>query len=175
MIEEVMDTHYEAINWALGELGWFRRAEGELAQALRDTAARQTAGFHAWLERELGARQWFNGDAFGWGDLSVAPFLAASAALGNAPPSDLEAGRLAGARAMARTSGRGHGGRGSRLRPRLGGCGRTRRQGVVQARIPRPSSGVDDQVRRPGHRSEGLRCRQHPIHRRILLISLLST
>ena len=50
MIEEVMDTHFEAINWALGEIGWFRRAEGELAETLRAAAARQTARFHVWLD-----------------------------------------------------------------------------------------------------------------------------
>lgn len=85
MLEEIMDTHYEAINWALGEVGWFRRAEGELAGTLRGNAARQTRGFHAWLERELGERVWFNGADFGWGDLAVVPFVAASAALGNIP------------------------------------------------------------------------------------------
>ena len=86
MIEEIMDTHYEAINWALGEIGWFKRAEGQLAATLTSEAARQARGFHAWLERQLGARKWFNGEAFGWGDLSVVPYLAASAALGLAPP-----------------------------------------------------------------------------------------
>lgn len=85
MIEEVMDTHYEPINWGLGEISWFRRAEGDLAEALRASAARQTQGFHGWLERELGGRTWFNGAAFGWGDLAVVPYVAASAALGNAP------------------------------------------------------------------------------------------
>jgi glutathione S-transferase/RNA polymerase-associated protein len=30
---------------------------------------------HAWLERQLGDRTWFNGDAFGWGDLAVIPFV----------------------------------------------------------------------------------------------------
>ena len=86
MIEEVMDTHYEAINWALGEINWFRRAEGEFADALKATAARQTQGFFAWLEKQLGEREWFNGAAFGWGDLSVVPYVAASAGMGNAPP-----------------------------------------------------------------------------------------
>ncbi|HEY2482322.1 MAG TPA: glutathione S-transferase family protein, partial [Caulobacteraceae bacterium] len=86
MIEEVMDTHFEAINWALGEIGWFRRAEGNLADTLRANAARQTKGFHGWLERQLGERTWFNGATFGWGDLAVVPFVAAAAALGNAPP-----------------------------------------------------------------------------------------
>jgi glutathione S-transferase/RNA polymerase-associated protein len=86
MIEEIMDTHYEAINWALGEIGWFKRAEGDLAAELIDAARRQTAGFHAWLEGELGEAAWFNGEAFGWGDLAVVPYVAASAALGNPPP-----------------------------------------------------------------------------------------
>jgi glutathione S-transferase/RNA polymerase-associated protein len=86
MIEEVMDTHYEAINWGLGEVGWFRRAEGDLAAVLVASAVRQTRAFHAWLEGQLGRRPWFNGAAFGWGDLSVAPYVAASTALGNAPP-----------------------------------------------------------------------------------------
>ena len=28
MLEEVMDTHFEAINWGLSEIRWFRRAVG---------------------------------------------------------------------------------------------------------------------------------------------------
>jgi glutathione S-transferase/RNA polymerase-associated protein len=82
MIEEVMDTHYEAINWAMGEINWFRRVEGEAAEVLKATAGRQTQGFLAWLEKQLGSHDWFNGAAFGWGDLSVAPYVAASAAMG---------------------------------------------------------------------------------------------
>ena len=103
MIEEIMDTHYEAINWALGEIGWFKRAEGALAETLIAAARRQTEGFHAWLEGQLGARAWFNGEAFGWGDLCVVPYVAASAALGNRPP---DASRLDAwlARALERPS-----------------------------------------------------------------------
>jgi len=103
MIEEVMDTHFEAINWGLGELNWFRRAEGELAQTLKTNAARQTQGFFAWLEGQLGGRPWFNGATFGWGDLAVAPFVAASVSLGNRPAG---ASRLAAwlERVMARPS-----------------------------------------------------------------------
>lgn len=85
MIEEVMDTHFEAVNWGLGEIGWFRRAQGELAASLVAAAARQTRGFFAWLERQLGDRAWFNGGDFGWGDLAVAPFVATSLSVGNAP------------------------------------------------------------------------------------------
>ena len=85
MLEEVMDTHFEAINWGLSEIRWFRRAEGELAQNLTARAAEQTQGFFAWLEGQLGAREWFNGDAFGWGDLAVAPYLNGSVGHGNPP------------------------------------------------------------------------------------------
>ena len=86
MIEEVMDTHYEAINWAMGEINWFRRAEGDKAAELIATAGRQTQGFLAWLERQLGHRTWFNGASFGWGDLAVVPYVAASAGMGFQAP-----------------------------------------------------------------------------------------
>ncbi|WP_309646366.1 glutathione S-transferase family protein [Phenylobacterium sp.] len=85
MIEEVMDAHFEAINWGLSEIRWFRRAEGELAQALLAKAARQTQGFFAWLDGQLGDRPWFNGETFGWGDLSVVPYLNGSVGHGNPP------------------------------------------------------------------------------------------
>ncbi len=85
MIEEVMDTHFEAINWGLAELTWFRRAEGELAETLRANGKAQTEGYFAWLERELGEREWFNGDGFGWGDLSVVPYLNGGLGFGHAP------------------------------------------------------------------------------------------
>jgi glutathione S-transferase/RNA polymerase-associated protein len=103
MIEEVMDTHFEPINWGLSELRWFKRAEGDQAKAIEAAAGRQLAGFFAWLERQLGAREWFNGEAFGWGDLAVVPFLNGSAGQGHPPP---EGSKLAAwlARANARPS-----------------------------------------------------------------------
>lgn len=85
MIEEVMDTHFEAINWGLSEIRWFRRAEGELADQIQTAAAGQLSGFFAWLERQLGEREWFNGETFGWGDLAVAPYLNGSAGHGHRP------------------------------------------------------------------------------------------
>ncbi|MCE9651149.1 MAG: glutathione S-transferase family protein [Parvibaculum sp.] len=103
MLEEVCDTHYEAINWGLGEIGWFRRAEGELAETLRDKAAEQTEKLHAWLERQLGKHDWFNGASFGWGDLSVVPYVAGSANFGNAPDEGSPLGKWF-ARARARES-----------------------------------------------------------------------
>ena len=85
-IEEVMDTHFEPINWGLSELRWFKRAEGDQAAAIEAAAGRQLAGFYVWLERQLGEREWFNGESFGWGDLAVIPFLNGSAGQGRPPP-----------------------------------------------------------------------------------------
>lgn len=75
MIEDVCDTLYEAINWGLGEIRWFKRAEGEQADKMTATAARQTAEVQTWLAGKLGTKPWFNGDSFGWADISVAPYL----------------------------------------------------------------------------------------------------
>jgi glutathione S-transferase len=86
MIEEVMDTHFEAINWGLGEIDWFQRAKGELAQTLLANAASQTQSYYAWLEGQLGAADWLNGDRFGWADLSVVPYVAAAISMGNHLP-----------------------------------------------------------------------------------------
>lgn len=103
MLEEVMDTHFEAINWGLSEIKWFRRAEGEQADRLMSAARTQTDGFYAWLERQLGDRAWFNGETFGWGDLAVVPYLNGSVGHG-LPPA--EGSKLAAwlARANARPS-----------------------------------------------------------------------
>jgi len=84
-LEEVMDTHYEAINWGLAEILAFGRAKGELAQRLIARAAEQTAALQAWLGPRLSPKGWFNGDAFGMGDLCVAPFVNGSAGFGNGP------------------------------------------------------------------------------------------
>src|SRR5690348_7328436 len=50
-IEEVMDTHFEPINWGLGELRWFKRAEGERARTIEAHASAQARGLYAWLAR----------------------------------------------------------------------------------------------------------------------------
>lgn len=103
MIEDVCDTYYEAINWGLGELTWFRRAEGLLGDAIRDKAADQTEMMHDWLTRQLGGNDWFNGESFGWGDLSVVPYIAGSASFGLAPLENSVLGKWF-ARARARES-----------------------------------------------------------------------
>jgi glutathione S-transferase len=59
MIEELCDTLYEAVNWGLSEIRWFKRAEGEQAEKMKATAARQTAELQGWLTDRLGDAQWF--------------------------------------------------------------------------------------------------------------------
>jgi glutathione S-transferase len=86
MIEDQCDTYLEAINWGVAEIRVFGRAKGELADEMTKRAGEQLAGVHRWLERELADRVWFNGDRFGWGDLSVWPYIAASAMTGFPPP-----------------------------------------------------------------------------------------
>lgn len=86
MIEEVMDTHYEPINWGLGEVTYFGRGGDALGPVLRQAAAEQVAAFHRWLEQQLGDNRWFNGESFGWGDLCVIPYLNGSAGFSLTPP-----------------------------------------------------------------------------------------
>jgi glutathione S-transferase/RNA polymerase-associated protein len=75
MIEEVMDTHFEPINWGLGEIRWFKRAEGERARTIEAQASAQARGIYSWLSRQLDGHEWFDGHKFGWADLSVVPYL----------------------------------------------------------------------------------------------------
>jgi len=74
-IEEVMDRHYEPLNWALGEIHYFQRASGELKERLVAAAADDARRLQGWLEERLSDRAWFGGDRFGWADLSVVPYL----------------------------------------------------------------------------------------------------
>jgi glutathione S-transferase len=85
MLEDVMDTQYEAINWGILEILGFRRASGALREQLLARAAEQTAKLQARLERELEGRAWFSGERFGWGDAAVVPHINISAGNGNGP------------------------------------------------------------------------------------------
>ena len=102
MIEEIMDTQYEAIVWGMMEIATFGRAPGDRGKALTARARTQLAGLHDWLTRELGDRQWFNGEAFGWGDIAVAPYVLGAVSYGAGP----EPGKLSTwlTRALARLS-----------------------------------------------------------------------
>lgn len=85
MTEDVCDTQYEAITWGFGEVKWFGRATGPLADTLLAAAARQTAELLAWLTIRLGARAWFGGDALSRADIAVAPLLHRSVLNGMGP------------------------------------------------------------------------------------------
>jgi glutathione S-transferase len=85
MIEELCDTYYEPINWGLMEVTIWGRASGELKDSIVGRARAQTQGVFAWLERELASRPYFSGDEFGYGDLSVYPFVRGSVVFGNLP------------------------------------------------------------------------------------------
>lgn len=87
MLEDAMDTHFEAINWGLSEVRHFKRVEGAEAERVFARAGEQLAGWFAWLDAQLGERDWFNGAQFGWGDLSVLPYVNGAAGFGFAPQS----------------------------------------------------------------------------------------
>lgn len=85
MIEDVADTHYDAVNWGQMEVLVFKRATDDLAARLLAGAAEQTTRLQTWLDRQLGEREWFNGAQFGWGDLAVVPYVNGSVLFGHAP------------------------------------------------------------------------------------------
>ena len=84
-IEEVCDTHYEAVNWGFAEIHWFRRATGALAEQLKNAAARDTAILQSWLTDRLGGAEWLSGDTFGWADAAAAPMVNRSVYYGLGP------------------------------------------------------------------------------------------
>lgn len=88
MIEEICDTEYEAVNWGLAEVRWFKRAEGDLAQELEKQGKHHVETIQQWLTEKLGSSPWFGGDEFGWADAAVAPILNRSVTLGLGPPLD---------------------------------------------------------------------------------------
>ena len=83
--EEVCDTQYEAVNWGFGEVLWFSRATGPLAEHLRAQAAAQTRVLQGWLADRLGAEAWFGGARFGWADAAAAPMVNRSVHYGLGP------------------------------------------------------------------------------------------
>lgn len=85
MTEDVCDTQYEAVNWGFGELLWFRRAEGALAETLKLAAARDTETLQQWLAKRLGGADWFGGGGFGWADAAAAPMVNRSVFYGLGP------------------------------------------------------------------------------------------
>jgi glutathione S-transferase len=84
-IEDVFDTHWEAVNWGLGEIDLWRRAGEALGTLLRAEAEREVRFLYRWLERQLGEADWLSGSQFGWTDLCAAPFVATTERFGLPP------------------------------------------------------------------------------------------
>jgi len=103
MIEEVMDTQYEAITWGLMEVLFWGRAPGAAGEALVARAHTQLGGLHDWLTAQLGDADWLNGDSFGWGDVAAIPFVLGAGVYGAGPAADSALGRWV-ARCLARAS-----------------------------------------------------------------------
>lgn len=82
MLEEMMDTEYEAVNWGIGEIKIFGRATGGEADALLTRAAVQLQRLWNRLDRELDGREFMNGERFGRGDLAVYPHVRGSEMFG---------------------------------------------------------------------------------------------
>jgi glutathione S-transferase len=87
MIEDVCDSQYEAVNWGLGELATFRRAENnpELAEKLRAKAEACISEIQEWLTQQLGGASWFGGKSFGYADVCVWPHVNRSSSYGLEP------------------------------------------------------------------------------------------
>lgn len=85
LLEEICDTHYDAVNWSVAEIMVFKRADGELAGRILTHAKRQIEALNTRLERELATRPWLNGEQCGYGDLVAYPFVQGAAALGSKP------------------------------------------------------------------------------------------
>ena len=96
MTEEVCDSQYEAVNWGFGEILWFKRAEGELAERMKARAAEQTRVLQSWLADRLRGADWLGGDRFGWADAAAAPIVNRSAYYGLGPEPDSPLGKWFG-------------------------------------------------------------------------------
>ncbi len=85
ILEDVCDTQYEAVNWGFGEILWFGRATGALADAMKAKAAEHTQTLQEWLTARLGEAPWFGGASFGWADAAAAPMVNRSVHYGLGP------------------------------------------------------------------------------------------
>ena len=143
-IEEVMDTAFEPINWGMGEIRWFKRAEGARAQDARARAAAQARGLYDWLTRMLGDHEWFGGDDLRLGRSVGRALSQRRARPGHRTARDVRRSAQWLARANERPSVAKSGEGGGGFAARHGQCRRCREGAAVQARIPRSSPGMDD-------------------------------
>ena len=75
MLEDTMDTHFEANTWGMSEVIHFSRAQGKLAEQLKTFAANEIKTWFTWLDAQLHTKAWFNGQSYGWADICVVPFV----------------------------------------------------------------------------------------------------
>lgn len=103
MLEDVMDSHFEAITWGMSEIINFGRADGALKDSMLAEAAAQIGRWYAWLDAQLGDAIWFGGLRFDRADICIVPFVNGAVGFGCAPE---PGSRLAAwlARANARPS-----------------------------------------------------------------------
>lgn len=87
-IEEICDTHFEAITWGLNEVRFFGRGKGGLNDQLYQQAIIQVGHAYAWLTAALGDRDWLVGNTFGRADLSAIPIVSAFTVHGIPPAAD---------------------------------------------------------------------------------------
>jgi glutathione S-transferase/RNA polymerase-associated protein len=104
MLEEICDGEFEAINWGLMEIHFFKRAEGATAAEMTSRAAGQLRGMWSRLERELEGREWITGDRFGRGDAAAYPHVSGSAFFGLPVSDDFPRLQAWAARAAERPS-----------------------------------------------------------------------
>jgi glutathione S-transferase len=75
MIEEICDTQWEAVNWGLSEVEFFKRGGDALGPVLSQAGRRDAESMYAWLEKMLGGNAWLTGERFGWGDVAALPHV----------------------------------------------------------------------------------------------------
>ena len=174
MIEEVMDTHFEAINWGLGELAGSAAPRASSPRRSAPTPSRRPKASSPGSSAQLGERPGSTARASAGATSRWSPTSTARRRLSAIRPpkgSKLSAW-------LGRANARPRSPRRSRRHAQLQHRGMTDvaelvDAGPVQARIPRPPPGVDDQVRRPRRGAEGPGERQHPLHARARPLEIL--
>jgi glutathione S-transferase/RNA polymerase-associated protein len=75
LLQSICDSQLEAIIFGMTEFIAFKRADGEVAASMLGKAKADIKHLLGWLESQLGTRAFFNGDAFGMGDIAVLPYM----------------------------------------------------------------------------------------------------
>ena len=87
-IEDLCDTHFEAITWGLNEVRFFGRGKGGLNDSLYQQAVIQVGHVYASLTATLRDKDWLVGETFGRADLAAIPIVSAFIVHGIPPAKD---------------------------------------------------------------------------------------